>query len=129
MPDVWGFQEVNHQTLLQVARERRLQPQQGARVAPLTPSRLRGWVVAKTPSGGIPKLTIGPPDVAGKAVCELYTINDDDEMEAVTDDTGAAVTETIYHIGDAEDIAGEVYIQFKVDGNGRHIADFEACPV
>ncbi len=36
--------------------------------------------IAKPPEGGIPALVSGTPDVAGKAECDIYQINDNDEL-------------------------------------------------
>jgi hypothetical protein len=122
MADVWGFKKQNHDTLLQVARERRLQPQGSVTVDPLTPSRLRQWVVAKTPAGGISART---NDTPGSAVCVIYHLNADGDLEALTDANNNDVTETILNM--AGDIAADTYIQFKMDADGNRWADTEDC--
>lgn len=121
MPDVWGFQQQNHETLLQMARERRLQPQRGASIAPLQPSRWRPFALAKAPTGGIPALTPGSPDVAGKAACDLYSINDDDELDKLQDADGNDIQAVIYNCSRTRIIAGE-YVNFDVDARGRYVA-------
>lgn len=92
-----------------------------------------GWWV-KVPAGGIPAM-VG--EVPGKAVCDIYHIDPDEEREVWRDRDTDVVTETVYNVSDApitSDYAlcvsiynRPVAIPEESCGTTEVLADLDAC--
>ena len=80
--------------------------------------------LAKSPAGGIPAMSGSTP---GSATCDVYRINDDGDVEVVTDSQDETVQITAYNLSTSA-VAASTFIHTKQEiVSGANLVDFEDC--
>ena len=81
-------------------------------------------LICKTGAGGVPAIAGVTP---GKATCDIYKIDESEELAILTDGEGHNSTVVVYNLSSSA-VGASKFIQVKQEtASGRMLVDFEDC--